>query len=150
MTFPATGFDKYEIIINDGFSTDGYLELGQVFLDLAYVPSANFSRGITLEYDDGIELSRTDGGSLRAEGLADGFRTMIINLDWLNASDRTELIKQMAEPGRAIDIFVSAYPGDADEDLESQFQFVAKRTNKLRLGNRIKNYRNSQIVLSEV
>lgn len=152
LSFTQATFDYYEITIKDGANGDGYLQAGQILLGNSFTPANNFSRGgAVLDYQDGTQLTRTDGGSLRAETLSETYRRLTVSLDWMEPSDRTELISKVGRAGRGVDIFVSAYPNEGGLK-EAHYSFVAKRANSLRVSERrdAPNYDQTKLILDEV
>lgn len=128
--FDPVFFDEYEIMINDTTNAAGFLELGQIFLGLAFEPLYGMSFGVQMQWIEQTEHQRTDGGSLRSEGTHAKHRKINFGLDWLGDTDRTAMLVDFFDAGKRSDVFISAYP-EAAGMLEIEHAFVARRMNDL-------------------
>lgn len=146
--FASVSADYYTLTLVDSGSADGYIEVGQLILGVSWQPQYNFDNGIVLDYRDGVDMTRTDAGSLRAEGLAETYRVCSLTLGWLTDADRTSLISQMRTLGRGVDLWVSAYPTEGGQ-REREYAMVCKRTSNLKIDHINKTRWRVRMVLEE-
>lgn len=114
------------ITLNDSTNPDGFLQAARLFVGAYIEPMNNPSYGLQLAWNEATRQRRTDGGSLRSDP-AEPYRTLTIDLEWLDDGDRARLLEVGRRIGRRKDIFVSIYPdagGAIERDNTMQCKFV--------------------------
>ncbi len=147
--FAPVFFDEYQIIITDADNAAGFLELGQIFLGLAFEPAYGMSYGVQMQWIEQTEHQRTDGGSLRSEGTHAKHRRMTFGLNYLGDTDRTAMLVDFFDAGKRSDVFISAYP-EATGMLEIEHAFVARRMTDLTFTHPFANNWASNFAFEEV
>lgn len=111
--------DSYKIEIK-GAPKDGYFEIGRVFVGYSFSPQENYNWGAVVEWGESGEHVPTEAGSLRTiGGTSERRRRFDIELDWLSAADRTNLVTKLVKVGMGGDLLVAMQPdGDGFEQLE--------------------------------
>lgn len=126
------------VTLNDTSNPDAFLQAARLFTG-AYIEPANApSYGLKLAWNESTKQRRTDGGSLRSDP-AEPYRTMQVDLEWLDDADRAKLLEVGRRVGQRKDIFISLYPdagGAAERDNTMQCKLVSHietvRTNAVR------------------
>lgn len=102
-----------------------WIDVGMVFLGQSISPQHNFSWGNTINWQHGIELTRTEGHSLLSEGGADPHRQMTLNLEHMNDQDRN-LLSPACRRAVGQPVLVSAYPESDDLVRATEYTMIAK------------------------
>jgi len=103
------------VTINDSGNSSGNIDASRLYVGDATEFTYNFDR-IDMGWEEDSRLTRSDGGSARADGQI-AYRVMDLNLEWLTEADRAKLLDMARFAGRRKDVLVSAFPGETGELL---------------------------------
>lgn len=112
------------IDVADVENPDGYVQAARLFAGAYFEPAVGVSDGMQLGYRENTQQARTEGGSLRVEPGAI-WRTLQVDTRSMLEADRLRLIDIARNSGMRNDVFVSVFPGRADE-LERDYQLQAR------------------------
>ena len=112
------------IDVYDPENLDGYVQASRLFVGQHFEPAVGVSSGMQLGYRENSQQARTEGGSLRVEAGAI-WRTLQVDTREMAESDRLRMIDIARNSGMRNDVFVSVFPGRADE-LERDYQLQAR------------------------
>lgn len=112
------------IDIIDSENADGYCEASRLFVGSYFEPTCGVALGMNLAWKENTQQSRTEGGSLRTEAGA-SWRELTVDLRTMPEADRRQAVELLRKVGLRNDLFVSVYPGLADE-RERDYQMQAK------------------------
>lgn len=107
-----------------------YLEFSRILIGKAWKPVHNTKFGISTDFVDQSQQSRTQSGNLITDNKP-SYKTLNFDLEWLTPSDRTEFIKLIKTVGVKQSVFASIFPNDADTEKESLYQIYGKFTNSV-------------------
>lgn len=145
---PSVFIDGYKITIDDPANPDGFIQVQRIVAGKYYSPKFNASYNPSLYWVDSSEHRRTEAGSTNT---IDGnlYRRLSINLDFLDAADRSELTLKALTSGKSSDVFISLFPDTGGID-EAEYEFLARRENDYgHTHNYFNNWQN-QLVFIEV
>lgn len=112
------------IDVYDPENLDGYVQASRLFVGQHFEPAVGVSGGMQLGYRENSQQARTEGGSLRVEAGAI-WRTLQVDTREMAEADRLRMIDITRNSGMRNDVFVSVFPGRADE-LERDYQLQAR------------------------
>lgn len=116
---------SFRLILTDASNPDGYFQASRLFIGRYLEPSLPFTYGtIECAWVDDSTQERTDGGTLRTDE-SEPYRRMSWSLDWLSVVDRPRFMEWARRDGKRSDVFVSAYPEQANA-LERDHSMAAK------------------------
>jgi|GEM_PF-3498856 len=124
------------------------IDIGRLFLGLAFVPNWNFSWGRKFQLIDPSEHTRTEAGGSKTEKRR-AYRRFEFNLDWLDEADRERLYIELSRNGKAQDMLVSLDP-DRPGVMGLVESMIAKRVNDYSDSFTHVNTYQSSLVLEEV
>ena len=116
----------FQIDIADATNTDGYLQIGRIYLGDYWEPSVNVTYGMGMQWREASKQHRTDGGSLRTEGYYP-YRSYSASFDALTDTDREEWNEITRKLGTRLDFLVSFAP-EAGGKLERDYMAACKFT----------------------
>lgn len=105
-----------------------YLEFSRVVVANSWQPVYNTKFGISADFVDQSQQSRTQSGNLVTDNKP-SYKTLNFDLEWLTPSDRTEFIKLVKTVGVKQSVFASIFPNNSDTEKESLYQIYGKFTN---------------------
>jgi hypothetical protein len=110
----------WQIEIDDTANTDGYVEIGRVFLGPGWQPGINLSYGAALgfETNTGNETSLSDVEFFAAREPVRVFR---FNLDALTTTEGATALEIMRQAGIHREVVVIPDPSDSSDALRSNF-----------------------------
>jgi hypothetical protein len=112
------------IDVADPAAPSGYLQASRLFVGQYFEPSIGPSDGLSLSWVENTQQARTEGGSLRVEAGA-SWRKLNVDLGDMTDADRMRLSNMARGRGMRDDVFVSVFPGQADE-MERDYQMQAR------------------------
>lgn len=112
MWFDPTVARSFIVTLSDAANADGYMEASRLFVGRYLQPSVNAEYGMRLGWQESTLQERTDGGTLRSDGVAP-YRRLQFRLGWLSTSDRPKFLEWARRDGRRNDFWIAAFPGDA-------------------------------------
>ena len=112
------------ITLSDASNPDGYMEASRLFIGKYFQPTGMPSPGLSLEWRDTSEQSRTDGGTLRTEA-GTKYRALTLSGALMPETDRAALGTMLREAGLSGDVYISVFAGDGDA-RERDYQLQAK------------------------
>lgn len=117
-------FRQFAIHLRPGAGED-CIEAGRVFLGQSISPALNMEHGCELTYEEHAQHRRSDAGGLWTVGQGVS-RKFTLDLNWLDAPERSQLALELVSQGIQQDLLVSAYPGEGGV-LELEHTIIAKR-----------------------
>lgn len=122
---------RYRITLSDPGNLDGYLQVGRIILGDVFSPQFNMNWSPKIAWQESGEHKITEGGSVRTIGRGDLRRKVDISLDWLNDTDRSQLITKMGKAGMGSDVLISLYPDSSSVMLELEGTMLCRREQSL-------------------
>ncbi len=111
----------FELDIYNPDNTDGYIDIGQVFLGDTVILDYNFSYGMKFSWQNSQKYERTEGGSLITIGNSQAWREASLPFEMMTDADRVKITnEQRNNAGKAV--FVSIFP----EQENTEFEMPAK------------------------
>lgn len=145
---PDRFIDSYRITIDDPDNPDGFIQAARIISGPAYSPKFNASYNPRLDWVDSAEHKRTEAGSINTIG-GNIYRRLTIDLDYLDAADRSALTRQVLKSGKGADTYISLFP-EMGGMTEAEHEFLARRENNYgHTHNYFNNWQN-QLVYIEV
>lgn len=146
--FAAVVVDWMRVTISDSTNADGYVEAGRIKIGQKWSPGVNYDWGAEINVDSETRITRTRGGSLRAEVRPD-YRTLGVKFSWLTDVEVLDLLDVIKNVGRFDDVLVSAHP-DEGVTLDRQTTMLARIVDhspagRERQGNNISIYLEEEI-----
>lgn len=120
-----------------GTPAEGFIEIGRIYVGLSWSPQVNFNWSPKVDWVENGEHLRTEGGSLRTVGTGAIWRQVDIQLDWLNDTDRTQLVSLLGNAGKGADLLISMYPEANSTMLELEGIMVCRRDTTLKTTHNI-------------
>jgi hypothetical protein len=93
------------------------IDIGRLWLGPVCEPEIPPAYGLSLRWVDASGQGRTEAGNLIAEA-GPAVREMTLDLRYLAETDRANLLDSVRYAGSSAEVFVSAYPGDADREAD--------------------------------
>jgi len=117
----------FKIDIVDNGNTDGYLEIGRVYLGDYWAPSGGIKYGFAMAWKELTTQTRMASMSLHSEGYTP-YRTFSGGMKMDSAADRADFMAFSRVVGLRKDFFISFYPtegGPLEQDHAAACKFVA-------------------------
>lgn len=145
---PDRFVDSYRITIDDSSNPAGFIQVARIVAGPAYSPVFNASYNPKLDWVDSAEHKRTESGSINTIN-GNVYRRLTIDLDYLDALDRSKLTRQVLKRGKGADLYISLFP-EMGGMTEAEHEFLARRENDYgHTHNYFNNWQN-QLVFIEV
>ena len=80
-----------QVEIDDTTNSDGYVEIGRLFISEAFTPSTNMSWGKNLSWNDESKIDTSLGGSIYFDEKVK-YRSLAFNMDWLTDTEAYERV----------------------------------------------------------
>lgn len=109
MWFDAVKARSFTLTITDASNPDGYFQASRLFIGRYLEAVANFDYGNDMGWAEDTTQERTDGGTLRSDGI-EPYRRMSFDLSWLDMTDRPKFQEWARRDGKRNDVFISMYP----------------------------------------
>lgn len=100
---------SFIVTLADGANPAGYMEASRLFLGRYLDSLYNFEWGLRLAWEEDTTQERTDGGTLRSDGVEPN-RRMSFRLAWLSPTDRPKFLEWARRDGLRNDFFASGHP----------------------------------------
>jgi hypothetical protein len=91
-----------------------YMEIGRLYIGRVYQPTYNFSYGYQITYKDDTKNSRTYGGNLVSTVTSPVYKTISLDIKYLDKYNRSLLADLLKFVGKRRDVVVSLFPSDDD------------------------------------
>lgn len=115
------------LVIDDAGNAEGYIQASRLFLGPYFSPSINAGDGgLKIGWAESSNQQRTDGGSLRTDGILPN-RRISFRLAHLPEVERIQLFEIARVVGLRRDFFLSIFPEDGtatERDFAGQMKFV--------------------------
>ena len=102
---------SFRITIQDPDNTDGYIDITRLYFGKVFEPWINFSLGSQNQVDADEDLIRTKGSSLHTIQNSKQYRRFGFQFKHMRKTDRADFYDHVYQGTRAVDFFVSLYPG---------------------------------------
>jgi len=119
-------FRQFEIHLSPA-AGETCVEASRIFLGQSFSPRLNMEYGCELTYEEQGEHRRSDAQGLWTIGRGVS-RRFALDLNWLDAPERSQLALELVSQGIQQDLLISAYPGEGGV-LELEHTLIAKRAN---------------------
>lgn len=122
--FPAEDALSVQIIISDPTNSDGFLEVGRVYLGEYFEPTYNVDLGHNIRWESDVQQNPTAGGSVHTVEV-EGYRVLDFQLSHIVDTERADLFEATRQISKHRDVFVSLIPGQGGA-TERDYSFAAK------------------------
>jgi hypothetical protein len=123
--FTGGAVKKLVIDLADAGNTTGYIETGRLIVGDYWSPDYNADYGLQLGYVDASEHKRNEAGDLMTD-IRPRSKSLSFGLGDATPADRKKLMRILRGNGMPGSIFISVFPGDADQDKEQDYQLYGK------------------------
>jgi hypothetical protein len=123
--FTGGAVKKLVIDIADPTNAAGYIEAGRLVVGDYWELDYNADYGLQIGYNDASEHKRNEAGDLMT-GIRPRAKTLTFGLSQISPPDRKKLMRILRGNGKPGPIYISVFPGNADADLEQDYQIYGK------------------------
>ena len=112
------------ITVTDTTNPTGYVEASRLVAGTYWEPTINADYGASIGWQDASVHTRNDAGDLLTD-IKPRSKTLTLNFSNASTTDREELMGIMRN-GIGSPLYISVFPGDADKNLEQDYQIYGK------------------------